>query len=108
MSYNVWWVGADGNVYTRQGDTVTSQGKLINDYGQTGFDSERLSAGDMEGLEWARIDDPNAPTQQAAPTGGGSGSPGGNANELQYNDGAGGFAGAANLEIAKVYIETDY
>ena len=29
----------------------------------------------------------------------GSGSPGGSANELQYNDGAGGFAGAANVEI---------
>ncbi len=35
----------------------------------------------------------------AAPPGGGSGSPGGNANELQYNDGAGGFAGAANVEV---------
>lgn len=35
----------------------------------------------------------------AAPGGGGGGSPGGNANELQYNDGAGGFAGAANVEV---------
>lgn len=31
--------------------------------------------------------------------GGGGGSPGGNANEVQYNDGAGGFAGAANVEV---------
>ena len=34
----------------------------------------------------------------AAPGGGGSGAPGGNAGELQYND-AGAFAGAANVEI---------
>jgi hypothetical protein len=32
-------------------------------------------------------------------SGGGSNPPSGNANELQYNNGAGGFAGAANLEI---------
>jgi len=32
--------------------------------------------------------------------GGGGGTPGGNANEVQYNDGAGGFAGAANVEIS--------
>lgn len=35
----------------------------------------------------------------ATPAGGGGGSPGGNANEVQYNDGAGGFAGAANVEV---------
>lgn len=35
----------------------------------------------------------------ATPAGGGSGSPGGSANEVQYNDGAGGFAGAGNVEI---------
>lgn len=35
----------------------------------------------------------------AAPGGGGGGSPGGSANEVQYNDGAGGFAGAADVEI---------
>ena len=34
-----------------------------------------------------------------APSAGG-GIPGGNANEVQYNDGAGGFAGAANIEIS--------
>ena len=31
---------------------------------------------------------------------GGGGSPGGTSGELQYNDGAGGFAGAANVEIS--------
>lgn len=31
---------------------------------------------------------------------GNDGAPGGNANELQYNDGAGGFAGSANVEVA--------
>jgi hypothetical protein len=31
--------------------------------------------------------------------GGGGGTPGGTVNEVQYNDGAGGFAGAANVEI---------
>lgn len=35
----------------------------------------------------------------AADSTGGGGSPGGNADELQYNDGAGGFAGAANIEV---------
>ena len=36
----------------------------------------------------------------AAPAGGGGGgSPGGTANQVQYNDGAGGFAGAGNVEI---------
>ena len=37
------------------------------------------------------------PTWQ--PAGGAGGSPGGNANEIQYNDGAGGFAGAASVEV---------
>lgn len=32
-------------------------------------------------------------------SGGGGGSPGGGANTVQYNDGAGGFAGASNVEI---------
>lgn len=35
----------------------------------------------------------------ATPPGGGSGSPGGATGEVQYNDGAGGFAGAANVEV---------
>lgn len=37
------------------------------------------------------------PTWQ--PAGGSGGSPGGNVNEIQYNDGAGGFAGAASVEV---------
>lgn len=70
MSYNVWWVGADGNVWTRQGDTVTNQGKLINDYGQNGFDAERLSAGDVGDVQWELINDPvsRTPTPTTDPS----------------------------------------
>lgn len=67
MAYNVWWVGSDGNVWTRQGDRVSNAGKFIKQYGdggQTGFDAANMSAADMDGLNWARIDDPNAPQQQ--------------------------------------------
>lgn len=35
---------------------------------------------------------------------GGSGSPGGTSGEVQYNDGAGGFAGALNVEIENGYL----
>ena len=42
------------------------------------------------------------PTWQ--PAGGSGGSPGGTSGEVQYNDGAGGFAGAANVEIENGYL----
>jgi hypothetical protein len=38
----------------------------------------------------------------AAPGGGGGGTPGGNVNEVQFNNGSGGFSGAANVEISNV------
>lgn len=58
----VYWVGADGNVYHRVGDTVYNRGKLIQDYGN-GFDAANFSA------QSTQIADPNPP----AATGGGGG-----------------------------------
>lgn len=55
--------------------------------GSTGQVLKKNSATDFD-YAWA-----------ADATGGGGSSPGGTANQVQYNDGAGGFAGAANVEL---------
>lgn len=75
MANTVYWVGGNGNVYFKSGNTVQDAGKLIKDYGN-GFDAARLSA------ESNRIDDPNPQpakqTQQTAPSnpnGGGAAAP---------------------------------
>jgi len=47
----------------------------------------------------AGVDKTLVTKEWAIANGGGGGTPGGTVNEIQYNDGAGGFAGAANVEI---------
>lgn len=59
MAGQVYWVGADGNVWLKGANGVKNVGKPINLYDQ-GFDSNQISA------EATRIADPNPP-QQAAP-----------------------------------------
>lgn len=43
MASTVYWIGANGNVYLRDGNNVKDAGKLIKDYG-TGFDAQFLSS----------------------------------------------------------------
>lgn len=71
-SYNTYWIGADGNVWTREGDTVTNQGKLIKNYDGVGFDAERLSAANVpeNGVVWEQIADPNPPGSTTTSGGG--------------------------------------
>ena len=88
--YGVYWVGADGNVYTQGNDgRVASQGKAINAH-NAGFDAS-LSSG-----AYRRIDDPNPPQEQQqrektqnAPAGGGYSGGGAAARAIpQLNQGA--------------------
>lgn len=39
----VYWIGADGNVYYKSGETVQNVGKPVN-YNENGFDAQKLSA----------------------------------------------------------------
>lgn len=70
MAYQVYWQGADGNIYLRSGDQVQNAGKAIST-GDNGFDAQGMSA------EAVRIADPNPPKQTApnSPNGGGATGP---------------------------------
>lgn len=72
---SVYWVGNDGNVWYRSGDTTRNVGKPVN-LQDSGFDSQFLSA------EASRINDPNP--QQSGP-----GAPPSNPNGTR--SGAGGY-----------------
>lgn len=90
MSYNVYWVGADGNVWARSGDKVSNYGKLIKDFDGKGFDAQYQSAGSDGDLVWDRIADPNKPQEESAPVvasgGGGDSGPNRVLNEAAVNN----------------------
>jgi hypothetical protein len=88
----------DANLKNRANHTGTQTASTISDIQETVEDiiGTKVVAGTNVTVGY---NDTTGETTISATGGGGGGSPGGNANELQYNDGAGGFAGAANLEV---------
>lgn len=89
----VYWVGADGNVWFKSGNSVRNVGKPINLY-NTGFDSSTISA------QATPIQDPNPPKQSPPPGGGGGGyggSYGSGSGGTSVSGGGGGGAAAAPL-----------
>lgn len=73
-----------------------SQG-VAGDDGADGADGLGVPAGGTTGQVLAKNSSTDNDTEWVDPAGGGS--PGGSVDQLQYNDGAGGFSGAANVEI---------
>lgn len=63
--YNTWWVGADGNVWTRQGDSIQNQGQFLGETpgDPNGFSSANMSGASQQdlGLTWERVVDPVNP-----------------------------------------------
>lgn len=91
-----WYVGGFGQAKSAYKMQLTSSGFDVNtalllsgSAGTSGYVLTSAGAGAV-------------PTWQ--PAGGSGGSPGGTSGEVQYNDGAGGFAGAANVEIENGYL----
>jgi hypothetical protein len=86
------------DLINESGHTVTV---CVNDAQPSALATVTLADG-ASGRFWFTADGVFGPIAPAA--GGGGGSPGGNANEIQTNDGAGGFAGATNVKAGSGFL----